>query len=102
MDVNLVYALPGNAVIKVELARACMVSVNKGLQIKEGRQLTSADIDGKTQRKNLLLPLSRESLQCFQVFLPGLDDDLCRQRRRRRRLVPVKGLQVVAEELFVE
>jgi hypothetical protein len=51
MHVNQYYGLPGNAVAQVELAHACWVSVNKGLQIKEGGQLTLADIHGDIQRK---------------------------------------------------
>jgi hypothetical protein len=51
MHINQFYGLPGNAVAQVELAHACGVSVNKGLQIKEGGQLTLADIHGDIQIK---------------------------------------------------
>src|ERR1700736_3682343 len=45
---------------------------------------------------------SRQARQRLAVFVAGSRDDLGRQIRARRLLVPVEGLQVVAHELLVE
>src|SRR5690242_7946143 len=43
----------------------------------------------------------RQALERLAIFLGSLADHLGRQLRRRRRLVPVEGLQVVAHVLLV-
>src|SRR5580700_4498277 len=45
---------------------------------------------------------SRQARERFAVLVAGSRDDLGRQLRPRRLLVPVEGLQVVAYELLVE
>src|SRR4029077_20645752 len=46
-------------------------------------------------------PIS-QALQRFTILAGGSFDDLARERRRRRRLVPGLSLQPVAHELLVE
>lgn len=67
------YGLPGNAVVQVELAHACWVSVNKGLQIKEGGQLTLADIHGDIQnKKTCYFPFPVSLFRASRYFSPVL------------------------------
>jgi hypothetical protein len=49
----------------------------------------------------LWLASGRQSLQCGQVFLLGLGDDLVRQIGWGRCAVPVQGQEIVANELLV-
>src|SRR4029077_4784345 len=46
--------------------------------------------------------LAREPAKRLDVLFARFLDDLGRQRRNRRLLVPLDGLEVVADELFVE
>src|SRR5947208_10998985 len=46
--------------------------------------------------------LTRQALESFHVFRARLFNDLRRQMRRGRGLVPIESLQVIADELFVE
>src|SRR6202011_3015691 len=46
--------------------------------------------------------LARDSFERFDVFRRGLLDDLPRQLRRWRRLVPIERLEIIAHELLVE
>ena len=53
-------------------------------------------------RASSLWRLTRSTAAAPRVLLAGLGDDLRRQLRPRRLLVPVQRLQVVAHELLVE
>ena len=49
-----------------------------------------------------LFPFAGEFYQRFHVFFASFPHNLFGERRGRGSFVPVKGLQVIAEELFVE
>src|SRR5580765_5663070 len=55
------------------------------------------------RRISVFQRLASQALQRFAVFGAGLFNDLGRQCRRRRRLLPAwNGFQIIAHELLVE
>src|SRR6266542_3371551 len=46
--------------------------------------------------------VTRQAAKCLEVFCRRLLDHILRQTWRRRSLVPIERLQIIAHELFVE
>src|SRR5438270_11693825 len=93
--------LPARTSVTESKPRAC----NPSLMVRPAGSLTTGLRVTKTSALNTgghRLAPARQPPQRLEVPLAGAGDNLGRQRRRRRLLVPAELLEVVAQVLLVE